>query len=46
MKKLHDELAACISNDETGLTIKFFKDIPKIVPISIAKQASSQNFLN
>jgi len=46
MKKLRDELAARISNGETGLTIKFFKDTPKIVPISIVKPDSSQNFLN
>jgi len=46
MKKLRDELAARISNGETGLTIKFFKGTPKIVPISNMKQANSQNFLN
>jgi hypothetical protein len=46
MKKLRDELAARISNGEAGLTIKFFKGTPKIVPISNIKQTNSQHFLN
>ncbi|KAL4104571.1 hypothetical protein QTP88_019866 [Uroleucon formosanum] len=45
MRKLHEELAACSSNGETGLTIKFIKGVPRIVKNSEVSNSKPQDFL-
>jgi hypothetical protein len=46
MKKLRKELAARLSNGETGLIIKFIKGVPRIIKNLEGSTSKPQDFLN